>query len=548
MKKNHFKHIVFSMFIGFLALSMANCEMEDLDHPPLNELDSLTTLDEVRSLYTGQSIHFDQDISIFATVTMDELSGNIYREVFVQDSTAAINLRLDFAGNLKQGDSIRLSLKGAMLTSYNNMLQLDSMEFGKHVIRQGEGTDLVPKAVTIPDILGGGYQAQLVKLEEVQFAIQDVGEPFAGIDDDGNPMPANRDLLDCDQNRIIVRTSSFADFAFETIPSGNGTLVAIVSQFGNTWQLLIRDPEELDMEGERCELDEPQGSGTFDDPYNVAHAIAFNDGDNQWVEGYIIGVMETTVDPFEPSFEAPFETPSNIIIADNPDETSIGNALIVQLLVGDIRNALNLVNNPENLGKQVKLHGDLATYFGQPGMRNTSGYWMDGDGIVPQVGFWDVDFGDEAQGLQPFTAHSIVGNQEWERQHWDGGSAVMSGFAGGSAHENEDWLISPSIDLTDRTNVTLEIREAINYITSYDDLQVLIAADYDGEDPTESGTWELFEGFNRPPGGNWTFVDSGSIDISQFDGETIHIAFKYNSTTAGAATWQISEVKFFESE
>ena len=174
------------------------------------------------------------------------------------------------------------------------------------------------------------------------------------------------------------------------VPGGNGSLTAVVSQFGSTWQLLIRDIDELSMQGERCDSGEPSGAGTFDNPYNVAHGIAFNTGNNVWVEGYIVGVMEPQGTTNIPAFQGPFTVQTNIIIADSPDETHDSRIMPVQLTPGQIRNVLNLVANPQNKGKLVKLKGNLAAYFvPRPGLREVSGYWMDGQGIG-DGGVWDL--------------------------------------------------------------------------------------------------------------------------------------------------------------
>ncbi|MGN1214631.1 MAG: DUF6359 domain-containing protein [Candidatus Cryptobacteroides sp.] len=43
----------------------------------------------------------------------------------------------------------------------------------------------------------------------------------------------------------------------------------------------------------------------------------------------------------------------------------------VKLVSGDIRNALNLVDNPTLLGRKVYLKGDLVSaYYGIPGIQN----------------------------------------------------------------------------------------------------------------------------------------------------------------------------------
>ncbi len=374
------------LILAGIVLLMAGCKDEALDTPPLNEAGGTLTVNALRDLFLGQPVRFEENMVVYATVSMDESSGNIYRNIFVQDETAGINVRMNFASNLRQGDVVRLALKGSVLSSYNNMLQLDSVEFGKNLIRQGITATIEPETVSITDILAGGYQARVVRLDEVQFSIADVGRPFANVADG---FSENRSLTDCNNNSIIVRTSPFASFGNELVPEGNGSLVAVVSQFGNVWQLLIRSTEEISMTEERCDSGEPMGEGTFDNPYNVAHAITFNSGSSVWVEGYIIGVMEDIGGTNIPSFTPPFVRNTNILIADSPDETEEVRIMPVQLPIGQVREALNLVQNPENRSKLVKLKGNLGAYFvPRPGLREVSGYWLDGQGIG-DGGIWE---------------------------------------------------------------------------------------------------------------------------------------------------------------
>jgi hypothetical protein len=524
-----------------LMLTAAACEKDPPDAPPLNQPDGTMTLAELRALYTGQTVRFEDNVAVFATVSMGETSGNLYRNIFVEDGTAAINVRLDYASDIREGDRVRISLKGTVLGSYNNMLQLDSLEYGRHLIKQESGQAVAPEPVSVPDILNGGLQARLVRLEGVQFNTGELGKRFADV---AEGLTENRSLTDCDGNQIIVRTSPFADFANRVVPEGNGSLVAVVSQFGSTWQLLIRSFEEMDMGGDRCDTGDPAGSGTFGEPYNVAFAMANNSGDGVWVEGYIIGVYETHASPFTRSFTAPFQTATNLLMADKPDETAPGNILTVQLPIGQVREALNLVANPANLGKPVKILGNLGTYFSAPGLLRASGYWLDGDGLVPQTPLWEETF---ASSLGSFTSYNLQGAQNWTHATYDGGCAYMSGYDG-SNRANEDWLVSPSISLAGTNNPRLHIREAVNFGTDKGGLRVLVSDNYQGGDPSESGDWTELTGFNRPPGTNWTFVDSGPISLDAFQGKDIHIAFRYTSTTSLAPAWQVSLVRITHSE
>ena len=65
---------------------------------------------------------------------------------------------------------------------------------------------------------------------------------------------------------------------------------------------------------------------------------------------------------------------ANILIADNADETDYTKCLVVQLPSGSIRDALNLVDNPNNYKNKVVLTATLETYFSVAGLRSTSAY------------------------------------------------------------------------------------------------------------------------------------------------------------------------------
>lgn len=132
----------------------------------------------------------------------------------------------------------------------------------------------------------------------------------------------------------------------------------------------------------------------------------------------------------------------------------------------------------------------------------------------------------------------------WGWGNFDGGCAVMSGYVQGTNYPNEDWLVSPAISLAGKTGVKIEFREAINYITNISDMKVLISTDYSGSgDPSINGTWTELQGFNRAPGNNWNFVNSGEVSLASYENKTVFIAFKYLSYSSGSATWEVSKVE-----
>jgi endonuclease YncB( thermonuclease family)/DNA/RNA endonuclease YhcR with UshA esterase domain len=113
---------------------------------------------------------------------------------------------------------------------------------------------------------------------------------------------------------------------------------------------------------------------------SVSEAIANNHG-TAIVEGYIVGTTKSsTSDDLEP----PFDSATNLVIADSPDETDISKRLPVQLPSGSIRSALNLVDNPGNYLAKIQIEGNLEAYFTRPGLKSPTTYVILEGGQAPE--------------------------------------------------------------------------------------------------------------------------------------------------------------------
>lgn len=238
-----------------LVLTAASCVKKEFDSPPVQEIPvgHLLTLQDLRDTFAAGGnvpIRFDKDYSIYANVTMDDQNGNIYKNAYVQDPTGAIVLRTLFSGGLYEGDSVRIALKGTTLSSYNGMLQLDSVDVDKNIIKQATGKHIAPEDVTLADIVNGDYQAKLVRINNVEFSGSELNNTYANAI---TQQTQNRTLIDCDETHsALVRTSGYADFADEMVAQGNGSIVCVVGVFNNDKQLYIRKPSEINMNGNRC--------------------------------------------------------------------------------------------------------------------------------------------------------------------------------------------------------------------------------------------------------------------------------------------------------
>lgn len=239
-----------ALLLSSAALLLLACE-KPIDTPPERALPvgQVLTVAELRALYTGSAKRFQGDSSVYAVVTADEENGNLYKNVYVQDHTGAIVLRLVNSGGLYQGDSIRIYLPGTILSNYQGLMQLDSVDVDNNTVKQAVGVQKQPELVTIAQVTPA-MQGKLVRLEGVEFALSEAcnGLTYANA---ATQQTLNRTLTDCTGN-VIVRNSGFANFANLPLPTGNGSIVAVVGQFNSDMQLFIRNLAEVQMTGERC--------------------------------------------------------------------------------------------------------------------------------------------------------------------------------------------------------------------------------------------------------------------------------------------------------
>jgi hypothetical protein len=224
---------------------------KDFDTVPVKELPegSIITIDSLRNIYltTSSDTTFTEDYSIYGVVTADASSGNIYKELYIQDETNAIKLNLLSSADFFIGDYVRVAINGSSLIRDRDMLVLDSINPDVAIIKQEENRDLTPEIVTIADIndvdiWASKYQGKLVQINNVEFDCADACNTWA---DAIGQSDENRNLIDTMGNTLVVRSSGFSSFAGEQLPFNQGSIIGVVSQYTTTVQLTIRNPDEF---------------------------------------------------------------------------------------------------------------------------------------------------------------------------------------------------------------------------------------------------------------------------------------------------------------
>lgn len=163
---------------------------------------------------------------------------------------------------------------------------------------------------------------------------------------------------------------------------------------GSTWEVqnFIVAPGKGE---EIVDPEPPVAENTKDTPYDVIKALTLTTDKGTaiaWVKGYIVGGVKEGNDanvvdtPEDVEFGVSGIRNSAILIAASKEETDYRKCLVIGFSNDSpaARPLLNLVDHPENLGKEVVLLGTLKYAFGAPGMKTITECELLGEGGDPE--------------------------------------------------------------------------------------------------------------------------------------------------------------------
>ncbi len=273
--KNLIKNYLLFSLLLLAGISFNACLEEDFDQPPTGGIDpgltATTTIAELKAMHAwGEKETIAEDLIIKGIVAADDASGNYYQIFVLQDETAGINVLVeqgDAYVNYPVGREIYIKCKGLVLSDYNNLISLGGgldatgsptniIDLTGHIIKGVKKEPYAPKVKKIAELTLDDVST-LITLENVQFITDDTASTYA---DQINKVTLNKTMEDCGFNPILVRTSGFASFAGEKIPSGSGTFTGILSVFRNDFQFIIRDLSDIHLDNARCVFDPCAGT------------------------------------------------------------------------------------------------------------------------------------------------------------------------------------------------------------------------------------------------------------------------------------------------
>lgn len=247
------------------SLALFACE-RDYDAPLLTEPEytgpaANITISELRTENAAAAdkapIIITQDQVLKAVITGNDESGNIFKKIYLQDETGAIEMEVDQSSVYNYypvGQTVYVDLNGLSISVYGDEQQLGHPEgylfrtpwedFEKHVSKDGWANPENAKPVVIDDIstinaAPDNYKFKLVQFTGVTF--QNGGKGiFAPEDGYGE-----ENITDSHGNTIMIRTSNYASFAGNKLPEGKGNVTGILGRFRGTWQLTLRTANDV---------------------------------------------------------------------------------------------------------------------------------------------------------------------------------------------------------------------------------------------------------------------------------------------------------------
>lgn len=260
---NLIKSVLYAILLMVLNISCVHDD--DYNTAPLvcQDLTPTTTIAQLKAMYTGTTKEITSDLVLVGYVSSSDETGNIYKTLYIQDApenpTHGLTISVDGADLYTKypiGSKVYIKLKNLYLGQYGGVIQLGDLgidengasSFGRIPNVKIDGTiikscdplkKIVPKEVSINQF-NDNLIGALVKVKDAQFVSGVLCTTYAN-----EGVTVNKNLEDCSGSKVIVRNSGFATFYNETLPSGKGGVVAILSKFSSDYQLYIRSTEDV---------------------------------------------------------------------------------------------------------------------------------------------------------------------------------------------------------------------------------------------------------------------------------------------------------------
>lgn len=286
------KNIKYLLMLVLACSLFTGCMDDDWDTPNAEALNkaygnqeiaetNVITIGSLKEQYksvinasTNSYKQITEDVQIKGRVVGNDIGGNIYNEVSIDDGTGAILICISQGGlfsYLPVGQEIVVDLKGLYIGGYGKQAEIgmpytnakgnsyvsrmSRILWNKHFKLTGvaDASKVVAKEFDVSKRTKEEYftanNGKLMTIKNVEFTNADGKTTFAPSDEKDAANSVNRGLSQNGKpiatSSIVVRTSSYADFAAKQLPTGKLNITGVFTRYRTTWQILIRDERDI---------------------------------------------------------------------------------------------------------------------------------------------------------------------------------------------------------------------------------------------------------------------------------------------------------------
>ena len=286
------KNIKYLLMLVLACSLVTGCMDDDWDTPNAEALNkaygnqeiaetNVITIGSLKEKYesvinasTNSYEQITEDVQIKGRVVGNDIGGNIYNEVSIDDGTGAILICISQGGlfsYLPVGQEIVVDLKGLYIGGYGKQAEIgmpytnakgnsyvsrmSRVLWNKHFKLTGvaDASKVVAEEFDVSKRTKEEYftanNGKLMTIKNVEFTNADGKTTFAPSDEKDAANSVNRGLSQNGKpiatSSLVVRTSSYADFAAKQLPTGKLNITGVFTRYRTTWQILIRDERDI---------------------------------------------------------------------------------------------------------------------------------------------------------------------------------------------------------------------------------------------------------------------------------------------------------------
>lgn len=237
--------------------------------------DANTTLADIVAKATNEGQFITEDLIFEGYVSSSDETGNIYKTIYIQDAsvnpTVGLAISLDKTNTYADypvGTKLSINAKGLYIakngrgavptigskgTNANYPAgYIAAADIDSHIAKACvNGTfvkeEIVPVELSsLSEAKNDKYINILVKVSDVQF--RDADGKLTYIEGNAN---TERTLVGKDNHNTVIRSSQYASFKSEVLPTGSGDITFIVGKYNTTYQMAIRSTADVNFTNER---------------------------------------------------------------------------------------------------------------------------------------------------------------------------------------------------------------------------------------------------------------------------------------------------------